>query len=220
MMSTDFNFVQKINACRFNDLVSLEKHFDRVADMILNKVLLKVDKCLFRFTEIEFYFFREGLHEDPYIHKDDLQLMTGQWYFHGSGIDITFGDGINHGGILIRGIRNINGNENKFISGPLNVVKELFRSMGNIKIKDHVFCIDEAYDLKEERIVKAPRVGLGENAEEFRDKFYRYLIYPFEDAHKYKEKTRVAEAMLEKGKQLNEYSKEEINHGFKWEVIK
>ncbi|MBN1184308.1 MAG: hypothetical protein JXB49_18605 [Bacteroidales bacterium] len=220
-MKANFKINQRMNARSFNADNSLEKHFNTVAYLIMNHSILEIDKNSYRLTEIEFYFYNEDFHEDPYIHKHRLQLMTGQWYFHGSGLDITFGDGKNYGGILIRGIKSLTGDENSFISGPLNVVQEIFSSFGNIGIKDHLFRIIETNDIPSEDIVKSTRVGLKEKEPTgFKEKYYRYLTCPFEPGHKYTEKTIVAQSMLKNEIKLRSYSKKEINDGFKWKILK
>lgn len=219
-MNAEFNINQVIHAGRFQDHLSLEKHFDYVAGLLLNRIILHVVENLYRFTEIEFYFFKSGIHEDPFIHKDDLQLKTGLWYFHGSGLDITFGDGINHGGILIRGMKQINGEEQKFINGPLRVVSAIFMAFGNIAIKERTFYLEESNDLSPEDIIKSSRVGLGNKGEnEFTDKYYRYLTFPFDSSNKYSEKTKVAQAMTNGTKQLRQYSRDEINKWFNYKII-
>jgi hypothetical protein len=43
-------------------------------------------------------------HPDEYAHQHAEQAKSNTWYFHGSGLDITFGDKEIYGGILIRSI--------------------------------------------------------------------------------------------------------------------
>jgi hypothetical protein len=219
-MDTEFNINQVMNAGRFQDHLSLEKHFDYVAGLLLNRIILHVGENQYRFTEIEFYFFKSGIHEDPFIHKDKMQLETGQWYFHGSGLDITFGDGINHGGILIRGMSQLKCQEQKFINGPLRVINEIFKAFGNIAFEEKTFYLEETNELSPEEIIKSSRIGLGNKEQsEFRDKFYRYLTFPYDSSNKYSEKTLVAHAMSDGEKQFRQYSIDEINKGFKYKII-
>ena len=220
-MNTDFRIVEVMNASSYNDAENLEKHFNRIAGLLMNRIVLIVNKNRYRLTEIEFYYYSTGYHEDPYIHRNKLQLLAGQWYFHGSGLDITFGDGTNYGGILIRGIKLINRDKPVFIDGPLNVVQEIFSAFGNVSYKEHTLTLIETDDLPVEEIVRSTRVGLKDKEPAgFKDKYYRYLTFPFEASHDYKEKTRVAQLMLNGDKQLRSYSQEEINAGFNWKVIK
>lgn len=219
-MDLDYNICQEMNSKSFKDEESLEKHFIRIAYLLLNKVILIVDENQYRLTEIEFYFFNATCHEDPYIHKDEMQLNPNQWYFHGSGLDITFGDGINYGGVLIRGIKQLNCGDQGFTNGPLRVVKEVFRSFGNICINDHKLHLSKAIQLDEVLVMRSARVGLKDkndnNAGRYKEKKYRFLTFPFDKNHNYSEKTKVAQAMLADGK----YSKEIINNEFEWSIIK
>ena len=220
-MDTDFRIVEVMNASSYSDSESLEKHFFWIAGLLMNRIVLVADKNQYRLTEIEFYYYSTGYHEDPYIHRNKLQLLTGQWYFHGSGLDITFGDGSNYGGNLIRGIKLINRDKPILIDGPLNVVQEIFSAFGNVSYKEHVLTLIETDDLPAEEIVRSTRVGLkAKEPAGFKDKYYRYLTFPYEASHDYKEKIRVAQLMLNGDKQLRPYSKEEINAGFKWEIVK
>ncbi|WP_069658331.1 hypothetical protein [Arcticibacter eurypsychrophilus] len=76
---------------------------------------------------------------DPHTYKNDLQLQSSKLYSHGSGIDITFGDGKNYGGILIRSVVKLyDGSDPKsgFITkqydGPQKVATELFSSLNTL----------------------------------------------------------------------------------------
>ncbi len=78
---------------------------------LLNRVELVVNGASFRFAELETYYHGPG-HLDVFAHRDPVQLENGRWYFHrthgeyrgGSfkGLDLAFGDGTAHFGILIR----------------------------------------------------------------------------------------------------------------------
>lgn len=71
---------------------TVEESFARAADDLLNSYVLVVNDQLYRFLEVEFYYNDEGCgHADCYAHKHPEQQNHGTWYFHGSGVDITFG---------------------------------------------------------------------------------------------------------------------------------
>jgi hypothetical protein len=60
-------------------------------------------------------------------------------YLHGSGVDITFGDGINHGGILLRSVVKLYDGSDKStgfmknqIDGPQKVATELFANLNSL----------------------------------------------------------------------------------------
>ena len=205
----------------YKDFESLEKHFNNLAGLLMNRIILYVNDKQYRFSEIEFYFFSPGFHEDPYVHRNKMQKETGLWYFHGSGLDITFGDRINHGGILLRGMKRICCEKEYFVSAPLNVVNEIFSALGNICRQEQVFRLAETDQLNEEEIVRSARIGLkAKEPAGYKEKYYRYITFPFEPSHDYQEKTMVASAMLNEEKQMRRYLKDEINTGFKWKIIK
>lgn len=87
--------------------------FVKIARTLLLETTLLVGNQPHRFAEIEFYYHGTG-HLDVFTHRDALQRECGRWYFHkvggvykaGSfkGMDLTFGDGTAHAGILIRSI--------------------------------------------------------------------------------------------------------------------
>lgn len=222
-MGKEYSLNQSMNASSYENQVNLEAHFDKVARLILNHAILKAGEIIFRFTEIEFYFYNEAYHKDPFIHKHALQKLTGHWYFHGSGLDITFGDGINFGGILIRGIKRTSPEGDIYIDGPLNVVTEIFKSFGNMSVKEHLFHILETSDIVKSPIVKSTRVGLkpkgNSNHHEY---YYRYISFPFDPDHMYSEKTVVAGSLLNHARQIDEkeLTTASINEKFGWKILK
>jgi hypothetical protein len=108
---------------------TISNSFYEIAKSIIFGCQIVVNNVyLYRFVEIEFYLYC-STHQDPYPHKDKKQLEMGQWYFHDSGIDLTFGDGTDHAGILIRSIQKIGAAD--FINGPWVVRRELLSHITN-----------------------------------------------------------------------------------------
>jgi hypothetical protein len=105
--------------------------FAGIADALLNRTRWVIAGRPHRITEVEFYF-RGPDHDDPFTHGDPVQVHAGRWYFHktagvyrgGSfkGVDVTFGDGVARGGILIRGAETPDGG---LIDGPSLLVDHL-----------------------------------------------------------------------------------------------
>ncbi|HVK68825.1 MAG TPA: hypothetical protein VM694_30415, partial [Polyangium sp.] len=58
--------------------------FRRAADVLLNHATLFIAGSPHRLTEIEFYWHGPG-HEDPFAHRDPIQVDSGIWYFHRQG---------------------------------------------------------------------------------------------------------------------------------------
>lgn len=105
----------------------IEGSFDRIAKEILTQKALFVNEKVFRFTEIEFYYYYEGIHNDDYTHEH--RRKTGEWRSHNQGLDITFeGNDISDGGILIRGVL-VNG---KYINGPLLSIRAIFEAFNKV----------------------------------------------------------------------------------------
>lgn len=185
----------------------IEESFDRIANELMNNWLLKIESKIFRIAEIEFYYKSES-HNDPYTHGHVLQNEKEKWYFHGSGIDITFGTNETYGGILIRAIYNII--DDNYIYGPLNCVTEIFNTIGNIHVKEISFGLiasrDNNFEIGPEIPIAAPRVGLNPLKDKtYSERFYRFLIMP---KYKHAEKTKIVAAMRQKGK----YSEDVINN--------
>lgn len=169
---------------------TIEEDFARIANELMNQWVLAVNDTYYRITEIEFYcksILDEGPIKDPYTHGHAEQKKSGTWYFHGSGIDLTFGCEEYYGGILIRGIYKFDSTlEEKFkhISGPLKSVTEILSSFGSCELKDIEFGLTESVkvttiELTKKTPIKAPRVGLNLNTNEgTHDKLYRFLIAP------------------------------------------
>lgn len=119
----------------------LKEKFDILAISLFNNFQIKKGDRYYWMTELEFYLYHDG-------HKDIITYpracAAGTWFFHASGVDITFESKVkfsehprNHkqmpfltkdavfGGILLRGIKPVE-MDGKPISGPMNVCDELF----------------------------------------------------------------------------------------------
>jgi hypothetical protein len=171
---------------------NIDEDFSRIASDLMNKWILLVENTQFRITELEFYYKCES-HNDPFTHGHEQQRKSGKWYFHGSGIDLTFGTDEYYGGILIRAIFNLD--TKMFIYGPLNIITEIFSSRESAYLSDFPFGLIEDVNEKItfEVPIRAPRVGLNpKNSLEMYNKLYRYLVMP---KQKHAEKTKIAEAM-------------------------
>lgn len=166
--------------------------YKRIADALMNEYTLKVADSFYRITECEFYF-NSGRHVDPYVHGHQRQKEScGEWYFHGSGLDITLSSEKGYGGILLRGIAKIKRESpiptrNEGINGPLNVCTEIFKQFGNVLLKgstdfglveisrDH-----QGANMKKARVFAVPRIGLNEvsdNERNFCTRPYRFVTF-------------------------------------------
>lgn len=181
-----------------------KEDFSRIADELMNNYILTVCNAEYRIAEIEFYL-HSNSHPDHYVHKHELQKKYAAWFFHGSGMDITFGNGKDYGGILIRAIYNINNDE--YIYGPLNTVRELFINFTNIYKSPIAFGLIHADQgkLDYKKPIAAPRVNLNPATDkDYYKALYRFLILP---KKKHADKGKIYKSMLEQ-----KYSKEEANN--------
>lgn len=64
-----------------------QKAFDEIAEILLNKVAIRKGKKIFYIKDIEFYLY-ENNHRDIVTYPRICK--AGQWFFHPSGIDISF----------------------------------------------------------------------------------------------------------------------------------
>lgn len=152
--------------------------FERISEVLLNNSILKVGRKSFRICAIEFYY-KQADHMDNAAHSHKGQLTCGEWYFHGSGLDITFGDETEYGGILIQAIQSME--EPKiFTGGPLKCITVLFEAFGSASNHQLIFGLEE-YRHEHEKIIAAPRVGLNEvTVGDHFSKGYRFIIMPKE----------------------------------------
>ncbi len=206
------------------EIINKENPFDdfkRIASSLMNDHVLLVGENYYRFTELEFYYFEKDSHADIYSHKHDKQTTSGEWYFHGSGLDITFGSKDVFGGILIRGVKNLK--VNKFINGPILCVQELFKNLGAINNSEKVsFYIQELpWDrmgslIEDQKVYSCQRVRLPQNKDlpdfRFYNAFYRFFVYPKQE---HANKSIIAKNLL-----AQKFEKETINDLFGYKHFK
>jgi hypothetical protein len=197
--------------------------FARVASFLLNNTELVVGGTAFRIAELEAYYKGPG-HYDLFAHADPVQLENGRWYFHrtrgeyrgGSfkGLDLAFGDGTAHFGILIRTVIS---EQVGIIDGPsLTVdhllgmtaagsVAELDAMIGARKLWDSTspLFVRECPEPRSAEVFTSSRVGLSlkkakgkPDAPRFVGKPYRYLTAPRDIS---KGKTHLVLALHRKG---------------------
>lgn len=158
------------------DKNDIENSFDKIAREILLQKAILINHTELRITEIEFYYFCKGKHEDNYTHTHDRD--GGEWRFHNQGLDITFQwDDESDGGILIRGISYLVENgESKIISGPRNVIKKIFESFGKCD-EQNTLSLIEADRLDCEIIKTFRHIPNKIVDEKFHNKYYRYITH-------------------------------------------
>lgn len=178
--------------------------YQTIAKKLMNDYKLQVRDKFYRIIECEFYYNSEK-HLDPYVHGHKRQKETiGEWYFHGSGLDITLGSENGYGGILIRGIAEVVRDSpiperKEAILGPLNVVSEIFTQIGDSRAEKSLDfgLVDisrerRGANMKTARVFSIPRIGLNlskDTVENFHNRAYRFITFlhlPHKNADKVK----------------------------------
>ena len=183
--------------------------FNRIADELFNNYLIQVNKQTYRLLEIEFYYHGEK-HDDKYTHQHPLQKQMGRWYFHGSGIDLTFGNEKEYGGILLRSIEKLNDNNQddsgEYFIGPLLTKTELMAGLQSpLENEVNVFKLKASAEIKRQNPICCTRINLSQkhtSANEYLHKPYRYVIKPHLKGHK--GKTEMAKLLLAQGEPTKE----------------
>ena len=105
-----------------SEVQEIENTFHNLAYELINNYGIEKRGVIYRFIEIEFYHNKTDMGATKEITYRRI-AEAGEWFFHPSGIDLTFNsNNESYGGILIRSIKC----GDKFICGPHNVEFELF----------------------------------------------------------------------------------------------
>lgn len=144
-----YNFIQHITMNELEDKLRnidwscLQNSFSSIAKTLMGKYIIKKGNARYRIVEIEFYAFSNS--QKDYI-TYPRATDAGQWFFHQSGVDLTFDSHdvrVLHknrklsfsldaepqfGGILIRGLYKLTPKEEEdpYIFGPQKCVNELW----------------------------------------------------------------------------------------------
>lgn len=202
------DFISKWNEINQNGKLSFHDNFLELVTFLMNEKCLLAGETRYRLTELEIYYNDGDKHKDPYIHKDETQKSIGKLYYNGYGLDITFGDEEKnvYGGILIRGVKQLDG-RCEFINGPANVLKKIMFQSGKIDegVKIQLTDIEKQSEYEQTSIVCSTRIGLTKKAvdtENYIEKDYRFLTELVLE-HKFKDKGNVVMKLLDK-KKINE----------------
>lgn len=167
-MKPDFLIIQQETA----------QEFENIAEKLFNNYVIQTTESLFRFTDIEFYW-KSSTHKDESTYERRyVDPAAGEWFFHYSGVDIALknNDTKGYGGILIRGICDINSTPKKTYKGPQVCAMKLFS--GIKAFSDSFFPKIIEHQFSKEQIIGTERIGLGENAKKggFDKSRYRFFI--------------------------------------------
>lgn len=176
-----------------------QKVFDDIAEILLNKVAIRKGEKIFYIKDIEFYLY-ENNHRDIVTYPRICK--AGQWFFHPSGVDISFESSVDvksndyelfqpilredafFGGVLIRAIYPADkapSDACKYnLDGPHKVEWALFDSFDAFnEITDFPHLIECEHKI--EHITKA-RKNLKHKENDYRKKIETILNYYYEDS--------------------------------------
>lgn len=121
-----------------------QNSFTSIAQTLMGKYVVKKGNNRYAIIEIEFYLYSNA-HQDYIVYPRNIEV--GRWFFHQSGVDLTFesnnihitknkegkkivtlGSNPQFGGILIRGLYKLNPtkDEEPYLFGPQKCVNELW----------------------------------------------------------------------------------------------
>ena len=131
-----------------------KRYFKEIAELLMNNCVIKKCNINYEIVEVEFYLFTPE-HQDVITYP--RKLSAGQWFFHQSGVDLTFESNTEHfGGILIRGLRNIK--SGILTLGPQKCVDLLWDKSDAFKIHENEYPTIVEYSEKlNENIRSFPR---------------------------------------------------------------
>jgi hypothetical protein len=185
-----------------------EQWFESVCQILFYRTVFHIQDQRYKITEAELYLKTDD-HPDVFTHGSEEQKKSGLFYFHKyklgkiykewprSGIDITFGNENRFGGILLRGMQNLDG-ELEYVDGPAMLSQKImgiFKEKGskvsavvpnldiNIFNDRHLWLEETSGNDQVNVIYRAPRVGLAlskdvESRLAYVAKLYRYLADP------------------------------------------
>ena len=174
------------------DVQDVDFMFTRIADLLLNRLLFCVGTQRYRLREIEFYFRRPGVHDDPYIHGEAEQQQVGRWYYNlAGGLDMTFGrqELGTWGGILLRGVErvlpapdelgHVQPTKTGYVSGPQNVLRDIIANLNGVFEQPRGLWLDEIYSVPGEVERRVRRYNLkhkpADTDQDFLNRPYRFL---------------------------------------------
>lgn len=130
--------------------------FKEAAELLMDLCSIQKGEKEYEIVDIEFYMYNSQ-HPDVITYPRVMDM--GRWFFHSSGVDLTFHSTPNRfGGILIRGIRNVN-DDNDQILGPQKCVDALwdnFNAFDNQYDTEYPI-ISSAANTRSEEIIQCPR---------------------------------------------------------------
>lgn len=123
LLMTIAEFKQLLNIPVEASQEAIRSRFALLAEALFRDFQIEKGGEVYDLLEIEFYFWN-AVHQDEITYR--RQCPAGMWYFHPSGVDISFASDSNrYGGILLRSVVRV-APKPEIIAGPLRLVDHLF----------------------------------------------------------------------------------------------
>ena len=141
-----------------------ESEFEHIARTLFDSYAVQTHNALYRLIELEFYWNSPNHQDNSTYKRKHVDPKAGDWFFHYSGVDIALKNEETggYGGILIRSLFDID--RKTVIKGPMVCAMKLF-SENNAFIQSIKTQIIQ-HSFPKSKIIKRPRIGLGQNAKE------------------------------------------------------
>lgn len=142
----------------------LQTAFQTIAEELMCNYVIQKGGRQYVIVEIEFYYYSPE-HRDVITYPRKME--AGRWFFHQSGVDLTFnsfdieqlvegkfklGENARFGGVLIRGLRRLDNGD--YIFGPQKCVNELWSDFDAFGISTR----EEYPILKEHKAISSPNL--------------------------------------------------------------
>ena len=129
---------QRLSQSWLQDGKPIRAKFDELAELLIRHFAIRKGETLYRLGNIEFYYYYDS-HRDIITYPRNCP--PGRWFFHASGVDITFESHVEvpdgskkpkltkdayFGGILIRRIEKLTPTAFEVFDGPMKSCEELF----------------------------------------------------------------------------------------------
>ena len=134
----------------------ISNYFSETAELLMNGYVISKRGIEYEIIDIEFYLFTPE-HQDVITYPRNCK--AGEWFFHQSGVDLTFATTENQfGGILIRGLREAGEKDPKAV-GPLKCVDLLWDKFSAFEVVESEIPIitKASKDLPQNNIESRPR---------------------------------------------------------------
>jgi len=159
-----------------------EEIFRQIAYEFQNNYVLSVNGNLYKFIEIEFYYWSPE-HQDPFVYGRERQKKMGLWCFHNSGFDLTIGSSDKiFGGILFRRLFDLE--TLKYLNGVWKIYDKVVSFFYNSINASVTLSIEKKLNEDHQQSFGLRRIGLNVtkpkqklgNPELFINKKYRFIV--------------------------------------------